>query len=58
MPLPQPTSDRPSAARTLGEREKARGHLGVTREMIGRMGYHLRDEEVRELEAQLGEVGE
>jgi hypothetical protein len=30
--------------------------LGVAREMIERMGYHLRDEEVRELEAALGEA--
>jgi tetratricopeptide (TPR) repeat protein len=36
---------------------KAREHLVKAREMIGRMGYHLRDEAVRELEARLGEAG-
>lgn len=35
---------------------KAREHLLKAREMIGRMGYHLRDEAVRELEAQLKEA--
>ena len=38
-----------------GEREKARGHLRTAKEMIGRMGYHLRDEEVGQLERELGE---
>jgi tetratricopeptide (TPR) repeat protein len=36
---------------------KAREHLVKAREMIGRMGYHLRDEAVRELEAELGAAG-
>jgi hypothetical protein len=36
---------------------KAREHLRTAKEMIGRMGYHLRDEAVRELEARLGEAG-
>jgi tetratricopeptide (TPR) repeat protein len=38
-----------------GEREKAREHLGTAKEMIERMEYHLRDEEVGELERELGE---
>lgn len=36
---------------------KAREHLGTAKEMIGRMGYHLRDEAVRELEAELEAAG-
>jgi len=39
-----------------GEREKAREHLGKAKGMIERMGYHLRDGEVRELEGMVGEV--
>ncbi|HKG13704.1 MAG TPA: TIR domain-containing protein [Pyrinomonadaceae bacterium] len=35
---------------------KAREHLRTAKEMIGRMGYHLRDEAVRELEAELEET--
>jgi hypothetical protein len=37
--------------------DKAREHLETAREMIERMGYHLRDGAVRELEAQLEEAG-
>lgn len=36
---------------------RAREHLGKAREMIERMGYHLRDGAVRELEAELEAVG-
>jgi tetratricopeptide (TPR) repeat protein len=36
---------------------KAQEHLVKAREMIERMGYHLRDEAVREIEAQLEAVG-
>jgi hypothetical protein len=36
---------------------KAREHLVKAREMIERMGYHLRDEAVREIEAELEEAG-
>jgi tetratricopeptide (TPR) repeat protein len=35
------------------DKEKARGHLLTAKEMINRMGYHRRDKEVQELEAQL-----
>lgn len=38
------------------EKEKARENLRITKEMIGRMGYHLRDEAVRKLEAELEEA--
>jgi tetratricopeptide (TPR) repeat protein len=38
------------------EKEKARDHLVTAKEMIERMGYHLRDEDVRELEQMLGEA--
>ncbi|HZT60658.1 MAG TPA: hypothetical protein VFA21_18785, partial [Pyrinomonadaceae bacterium] len=41
-----------------GEREKAREHLRTAKGMIERMGYHLRDEEVRELERELGEAAD
>ncbi len=40
------------------DEDKAREHLRTAKEMIGRMGYHLRDEEVRELEGMLGEKAE
>jgi tetratricopeptide (TPR) repeat protein len=40
-----------------GEKEKAREHSAEAKKMIDDMGYHLRDEAVRELEAQLGEAG-
>ncbi|MGA9772789.1 MAG: restriction endonuclease [Blastocatellia bacterium] len=36
-----------------GNRDKAREHLATAREMIERMGYHRRDNEVNELEQQL-----
>ncbi|HEV7893687.1 MAG TPA: TIR domain-containing protein [Pyrinomonadaceae bacterium] len=36
---------------------KARDHLVKAREMIKRMGYHLRDEAVKELEAELDGAG-
>lgn len=39
-----------------GKKEKAREHLRTAKEMIERMGYHLRDEEVEELERELKEV--
>lgn len=38
-----------------GEKEKAREHLLTAKGMIGRMGYHLRDKEVQEIEKQLNE---
>lgn len=38
-----------------GEKEKAREHWLTAKGMIERMGYHLRDEEVREIENQLNE---
>jgi len=37
----------------MGEKEKAREHLANAKEMIGKMGYHRRDGEVKELEAML-----
>jgi len=33
--------------------EKAREHLNISKEMIERMGYHRRDKDVQEIEAQL-----
>lgn len=36
------------------EKQKAREHVVTAKEMINRMGYHRRDKEVTELEAQLG----
>jgi hypothetical protein len=36
------------------DKDKAREHLTTAKEMIDRMGYHRRDKEVAELEAQLG----
>jgi len=36
-----------------GDRDKAREHLAIAKEMIERMGYHRRDDEVKELERQL-----
>ena len=36
------------------ETEKARGHLVAAKEMIERIGYHRRDKDVQEIEAQLG----
>jgi tetratricopeptide (TPR) repeat protein len=36
------------------EKETARTHVVTAKEMINRMGYHRRDKEVAELEAQLG----
>jgi tetratricopeptide (TPR) repeat protein len=40
------------------DKPKAREHLLKAREMIERMGYHRRDEAVREIEAWLEEAGE
>ena len=37
----------------MGDRPEARERLATAKEMIGRMGYHRRDGEVAELEAQL-----
>ncbi len=37
----------------MGENPKAREHLATAKEMVGRMGYHRRDGEVVELEAEL-----
>ena len=37
----------------MGDQEKAREHLATAREMIGRMGYHRWDKEVKEIEEQL-----
>lgn len=39
-----------------GDKEKAREHLLPAKEMIERMGYHLRDEDVREIEESLKEA--
>lgn len=36
-----------------GDKEKARDHTATAKEMIERMGYHRRDNEVKELEEQL-----
>ena len=36
-----------------GEKEKARGELAIAKEMIGKMGYHRRDGEVKELQERL-----
>lgn len=36
-----------------GDKEKAREALAIAKEMIGKMGYHRRDGEVREMEKQL-----
>ncbi len=37
----------------LGDKEKAREELAAAKEMIGKMGYHRRDGEVKELEERL-----
>jgi len=37
-------------------REKAREHWATAKEMIGRMGYHRRDKDVQEIEAQLAQA--
>jgi tetratricopeptide (TPR) repeat protein len=37
----------------MGEKEKTPKELGIAKEMIGKMGYHRRDGEVKELEEQL-----
>jgi hypothetical protein len=37
----------------MGENKKARGQLAIAKEMIGKMGYHRRDGEVKEIEEQL-----
>ncbi len=37
----------------VGEREKAREHWRTAKEMIGRMGYHLRDRDVEEIGREL-----
>jgi tetratricopeptide (TPR) repeat protein len=37
----------------MGDKDKAREHLVIDREMIGQMGHHRRDHEVKELEAML-----
>ena len=37
----------------MGEKPEARAHLATAREMVEDMGYHRRDGEVAELEAQL-----
>lgn len=39
-----------------GEKERARESWETAREMIGRMGYHRRDRDVREIGEMLGEV--
>jgi tetratricopeptide (TPR) repeat protein len=38
----------------FGESDKARESLAIATQMIGEMGYHRRDGEVQDLEAQLG----
>ena len=38
----------------MDDKSKAREHLATAKDMVGRMGYHRRDGEVAELEAQLG----
>jgi tetratricopeptide (TPR) repeat protein len=37
----------------MGDKEKARGELAAAKELIGKMGYHRRDGEVKELEERL-----
>jgi hypothetical protein len=37
----------------MGDEDKAREHLAIARKMIEQMGYHRRDNEVKELEAML-----
>jgi tetratricopeptide (TPR) repeat protein len=37
----------------MGDKEKERVELAIAKEMIGKMGYHRRDGEVKELEEQL-----
>ena len=37
----------------MDDRDQAREHLVTAREMINRMGYHRRDQEVAKLETQL-----
>ena len=37
----------------MGGKEKAREHLATAKEMIGEMGYHRRDTDVREIEEKL-----
>jgi exonuclease VII small subunit len=39
-----------------GDKPKARESLAKAKKMIDGMGYHRRDKEVKELEAQLGDV--
>ena len=40
-----------------GEKEKARESLAKAKELVAQIEYHLRDEEVSELEAELEETG-
>ncbi|MFZ3169884.1 MAG: hypothetical protein WA130_19905 [Candidatus Methanoperedens sp.] len=37
----------------MRDKDKAREELAIAKEMIGKMGYHRRDGEVKELEGQL-----
>ena len=37
----------------MGDEPEARGHLATAKEMVGRMGYHRRKDEVAELEERL-----
>jgi hypothetical protein len=37
----------------MRDEDRAREHLTIAREMIVQMGYHRRDQEVKELEAML-----
>lgn len=37
----------------MGNKEKASEELAIVKEMIGKMGYHRRDGEVKELEERL-----
>ena len=39
-----------------GEKDKARESWAKFKEMVGRMGYHRRDKDVKEIEQQIGEM--
>ncbi len=39
----------------IGDKEKARENFAKAKDMIGKMGYHRRDGEVKEIGGQLNE---
>lgn len=40
-----------------GDKDKAREHSAIAKKMVGEIGYHRRDGEVKELEERLGNAG-